>query len=143
MEMMRQFNWHNEATALRYTDATKERGRKIAGYFNQVTPPKKKSREDDPVPGLLGAAPVAGPSQAVEEEVYQVSPEKEKEVVPISPEKEKRPNEEGGEMNEENEDAFLYASASAFEEEKAVARKADGGETVSYTHLTLPTNREV
>ena len=128
MEMMRQFNWRNEATALRYTDATKERGRKIVRYFNQVTPPKKR-RVEEPVPGPLG---VAGPSQA------PISPEKEKTPPPNSPEKEKAPPPKSPEREktpepgnvsvtmEDEEDAFLYATASHVEEQ-AVAKRVDDG----------------
>ena len=83
MKIMRQFNWRNEATALQYTDATKEQGRKIAGYVNQVTPMKKRSRQEEPIPGPSG---VAGHSQAaVADEDFVGSSE----VAPISPEKEK------------------------------------------------------
>ena len=127
MEMMRQFNWRNESTAIRYTDATKERGRKIAGYFNQVTPTKKKSRQEEPVPGPSG---VAGHSQAAvaeedfvgSSEVAPISPEKEKtQEKEKSPKKEKTPMEGGGDMNEDDEDAFLYATASAVEEQAVAA----------------------
>ena len=66
----------------------------------------------------------------VSSEVAPISPEKEN-----TPEKEKTPM-EGGEMNEEDEDAFLYGTASAVEEEQAVARRVDGGEEKTKTRTS-------